>query len=66
MSTPITINFYEDLPCDGWKNTPAEIKKCPMKTHWQEGQEVMCMECGHLIYYNGEQHSSDYQTKADK
>ena len=41
-----------DLPCNSWEGTKAEVDKCPVKTKWCEGEEVICAECGWWIGMN--------------
>lgn len=53
MSEVIYIEFQDDLPCNDWKGTPAEVKDCPCKK-WRAGETVVCGECGHEIEYESE------------
>ena len=55
MSTAITVYDNEDMPCEDWKDSPAEKKSCPMQEKWHEGEVRMCPECAWKIAYNCEE-----------
>lgn len=52
MSKAIKVLDNEDMPCEDWKGTEAEVEICPMQNEWSEGEIKMCGECGWKIAYN--------------
>ena len=52
MSEAIEVKDDNDMPCEDWKNTEAEVKNCPMQEDWHEGETRVCPVCGWAIYYN--------------
>ena len=53
MSNNYIVSGIEDLPCNDWKGTDQEEKDCPM-LKWQEGEQVICFNCGYTIVYDSE------------
>lgn len=55
MSKAITVLDDNDMPCEDWIGTGAEVDECPMKEKWNEGEVRMCDKCGWKIAYNCEE-----------